>query len=133
MGNVESTNFCVDVMPEGVLWGDIPLIRHKPQWVGPTDYLDRIRPADLQYHVSRGTDQFRRKYLIVYYKGNIQTYFQRYTNSPNGTWSFGEFVGGNPDDRVLITCGNIAAQPESIEKIRNVIAELLPNNTISRV
>jgi len=132
MGNTQSTNFREDVMPDGVSWNDIPYIEHQNNWVGLTDYIDGVKPDDLQYYVSRGTDQYNRDYLIVYYKGNIQTYFQRYTNSPNGTWSFGEFVGGNPDDRVLITCGNIAAQPESIEKIRNMITELLPNNTISR-
>lgn len=130
MGNTHTTNFREDVMPKGVTWNDIPCIEHQENWVGPTDYLDNITPKDLKYYVSRGTDQYGRDYLVVYYKNNIQTYFQRNSDSPNGIWSFGEFVGGKQDDKILITCGNIAAQPDSIASIRNVIAELLPNNII---
>ena len=78
----------------------------------------------------RGKDQFQRLYIVVYYKDNIQTYFQRYTNSPNGIWSYGTYMGGNKDDLILKNAGNIALQYDSMKKIKKIIKELLGNNKI---
>lgn len=131
MGNNESShNFIENVMPDGVKFEDLPEIKHYQHFVGPTDYLDNIYPKNLTHYVMRGKDHFQRLYIVVYYKNNIQTYFQRYTDSPNGIWSYGTYMGGNKDDLILKNSGNIALQNDSMKKIKKIIKELLENNKI---
>ena len=78
----------------------------------------------------RGCDQYNRIYLIVYYKNNIQTYFQRYSDAPNGTWSYGEYMGGNSKDFILCHRGEITTKNDNMIKLRKVIAESLKSNKI---
>ena len=126
-----SYNFIENVMPYAVKFEDLPEIEHQTNFVGPTDYLDGIFPEHLTHYVMRGKDQYKRLYIVIYYKGNIQTYFQRYTGYPDGTWSYGRYLGGNSDDFVIQGCGNIAEQPDNIAKIKEVMIELLENNKIT--
>jgi len=131
MGNgLPTLNFIKEVMPDGVNFEYLPEIKHQDDFVGSTDYLDSIYPEHLTHYVMRGKDQFDRLYIIIYYKHNIQTFFQRYTGHPEGTWSYGMFEGGDSEDVIVPGCGNIAAQPESMAKIKEVITELLKSNEI---
>ena len=93
--------------------------------------MDCIYPKHLSHYVMRGKDQHGRLYLIVYYKGNLQTYFQRYSDSPE-LWSYGSYLGGYHKDYILKGCCNIASQPDSMAKINNVITELLKCNQINK-
>ena len=133
MGNETLYNFIENVMPDGVKFVDLPEIKHQISFVGSTDYIDSIYPEHLSHRVMRGKDHFNRLYIVVYYKGNIQTYFQRYTGQLSGIWSYGKYVWGNLADCVLQGCGNIAAQPDSMAKIKEVITELLDNNKLHPV
>ena len=122
-------SFLNNVLPLNVKYEDLPEIKHQNSFVGDTDYLDNIYPEHLSHYVMRGKDQHARLYLIVYYKGNIQTYFQRYTDN-NELWSYGSYRGGLYEDYILKCSGNIARQPESITSINNIITELLNSNKI---
>jgi len=130
MGTGTSLNFIEEVMPDGVNYEDLPEIKHQYDFVGSTDYLDGIFPEHLTHYVMRGKDQFDRIYIIIYYKKNIQTFFQRYTGHREGTWSYGKFEGGKFEDMIVPGCGNIAAQPESMANIKEVMTELLKSNEI---
>jgi hypothetical protein len=127
---INQTNFIGDVMPNGYKYSDLPKITHQPNFVGRTDYIDKIYPEHLTHYVTRGCDQYKRLYLIVYYKNNIQTYFQRYSDSANGIWSYGEYLGGNSKDFILCHCGEMTSKNDNMIKLREVIAELLKSNKI---
>ena len=129
--NQSNLYFIQNVMPDGVKYEDLPKLEHHLEFVGSTDYLDCIYPTHLTHHVMRGQDQYQRLYIVVYYKGNIQTYFQRYTDTSTSTWSYGEYLGGKKEDFVLPGCGNIAAQPDSMAKIKGVMTALLKSNEIT--
>lgn len=103
-------------------------MEHKKEFVGSTDYIDQILPTHLTHHVMRGIDHFKRKYIVVYWNGNIQTFFQRYTDSEY-CWSYGEFTI-DQDKKILYCHGNIADQPESMATIKLVITDLLKSNYI---
>ena len=128
---MNTNSFIENVLPDGVKFEDLPEIKHQNKFVGYTDYLDSIYPDYLTHYVMRGIDQYNRKYIVVYHKNNIQTYFQRYSNS-TFVWSFGTFQGGEYCDLILQGCCNIAKQPDSIKKIKNVIETKLKSNHIPK-
>jgi hypothetical protein len=123
-------NFIENVLPENVKYEDLPELEHKKEFVGSTDYIDNIFPTDLSHHVMRGIDHFTRKYIVVYYNGNIQTYFQRYSDSEY-CWTYGEFIF-NPTKKFLFCTGNIAAQPNIMATIKTIITQLLKSNYIEK-
>lgn len=131
MGNTINTksDFISNIIPNSMKFEDLPEIEHKRHFVGSTDYIDKIRPEHLTHYVMRGKDQYNRLYTVVYYKNNIQTYFQRYTDN-DYIWSYGEHIGGNNEDKLVSCCGNISSMPDIMEKIKNVINELMINNQI---
>jgi hypothetical protein len=124
-------SFIKNVLPLDIKYEDLPEIKHQNSFVGYTDYLDNIYPEHLTHYVMRGKDQHGRLYLIVYYKDNIQTYFQRYSDNPE-LWSYGSYLGGSYKDYILKCNGNISKQPESMTSINNVITELLNSNQIKK-
>jgi|LakMenEpi03Aug12_release.lakeMendotaPanAssembly.Ray.scaffolds.fasta_scaffold1186826_2 hypothetical protein len=128
MGNQIIYNFIDNVLPENIKYEDLPELKHKEEFVGDTDYIDNIFPRDISHRVMRGIDHFNRKYIVVYYNENIQTYFQRYTGNEN-CWSYGEFTI-NHYNKILYCSGNIATQLDSMATIKKVITELLKSNFI---
>jgi hypothetical protein len=124
-------SFIKNVLPLDIKYEDLPEIKHQNSFVGYTDYLDHIYPEHLTHYVMRGKDQYDRLYLIVYYKDNIQTYFQRYPDNLE-LWSYGSYLGGSYKDYILKCSGNISKQPESMTSINNVITELLNSNKIKK-
>ena len=71
-----------------------PALEWKNEFIGFTDYIDRISPCDVSDPIMIGIDCYRRSFITLkLYKDNQQefviTLFQRYTNDPN-TWTHGK-------------------------------------------
>lgn len=71
-------------------------IEWKQQWLGSTDYIDRVKPEDITNNISYGVDNFKRPFVFVKVKIITSTaeghtdektclliIFQRYTDDPN--------------------------------------------------
>lgn len=71
-----------------------PVLEWKKEYIGCTDYIDRIRPIDLSHPVMIGRDPYQRSFIClkmragVYPKEFVMTMFQRYTNQQD-TWTHG--------------------------------------------
>lgn len=71
-----------------------PVLEWKKEYIGCTDYIDRIRPIDLSDPVMIGRDQYQRSFISlklragVYSKEFVVTMFQRYTDKKD-TWTHG--------------------------------------------
>ena len=77
----------------------IPIIKYKKHFVGPTQYMDRIKKKDLTSPIMIGIDHYRRPFVSIRYSSNIDklvqyesdynftigskilTLFQRYTDT----------------------------------------------------
>ena len=72
-----------------------PILRWKNEFIGFTDYIDRICPSDLDEPVMIGKDGYNRAFITlkltkgVYVKEFVITLFQRYSTDP-GTWTHGK-------------------------------------------
>ena len=64
---------------------------HQHQFVGPTDYIDRIESADIPHAVMWSIDQFSRPYLI--FKVRVTSTSDKFRNPQTRKWcKKGEFV-----------------------------------------
>lgn len=130
---MDSCPFIEDILPTSLLFRNIPTITHLSEFVGATDYIDQIKPHHLSHHIMKGKDHYNRLYIVVLFKGNVQTYFQRYTNDTS-IWTYGEYIDREKTDSVRILTnrsGNIANQPDSVDTIKKVIAELITETGIT--
>jgi len=86
-------NFIEKVLPKGITIDMIPDIKHLDSFVGGTDYIDSIKPEDMEYNIMRGIDQYNRPYISCKNNENndVQTFFKRYTEIENNVWTHGCF------------------------------------------
>ena len=128
-----SLKFLQRILPEGTSWNDLPLLQHKKHFVGNTDYIDSVKPSDLQHRVSRSVDQYNRPYIAILYKGNVQVVFKRYTDPEDPIWTFGGHYIPNPHEVLLLNQNSSQLQNNStnILKIQRAVGELLTSNNLS--
>jgi len=72
---------------------DYPILEFKEKFVGSTDYIDRIKPADVTHPIMIGVDCYKRAFVTIrsinkYGVKVVDTLFQRYTDEKT-TWSNG--------------------------------------------
>ena len=119
-----TSSFINNIIPANVNFESIPELTYKKDFLGPTDYIDNIKPSDLTYPVMRGKDIYNRLYVVVHYKNNVQTYFQRYTNDDT-LWTYGQYIGGKYKDCIVKECGNLLLQPHNMKSIKEIISLLI--------
>ena len=78
-------NFIEKVLPKGITIDMIPDIKHLDSFVGGTDYIDSIKPEDMEYNIMRGIDQYNRPCK------NNENNDKRYTEIENNVWTHGCF------------------------------------------
>ena len=90
--------------------------------VGFTDYIDFIRLKDVRYPFMKGTDVFRRKFIVVKMIVNdeviiMETYFQRYTDNRN-RW----MACGHATRHSLLNTVGTGLISEQIELLKKIIS-----------
>lgn len=93
--------YILDNFPESIIsiFGfenmiNYPIIEFQDNFIGFTEYIDRIRPDDLSEPIMIGIDCYKRPFICIrtlQIRDNIKsvdTLFQRYTNEKE-TWSYG--------------------------------------------
>ena len=75
----------------------IPILEWKDNFLGGTDYIDRIKPEDLNHKIMMGIDRYQRPFICFRIKRynqrygeiySVDTLFQRYTGEKK-TWTNG--------------------------------------------
>jgi len=103
---------------DNLLMGD--KIEWKHEWLGPTDYIDRISHKDLKNTFSYGVDCFRRSFIFVKVKTEHRTFvisvFQRYTDA-------GTYVAISPEMYFEYLQANVALNEHYIELLHNLFSE----------
>ena len=71
----------------------IPILEWKDNFLGGTDYIDRITPEDLNHKIMMGIDRYHRPFICFRIKRDeekysVDTLFQRYTGETQ-TWTNG--------------------------------------------
>lgn len=82
-----------------------PILDFEPKFMGPTNYIDRIRPQDMKHPIMIGVDIYRRPFICIKYFEDIDsdnefgigssliTVFQRYSDNNRGWIKAGNNTG----------------------------------------
>lgn len=108
----------------------LPVLEFKREFVGPTDYIDRIRVQDVSDPLMTGVDCYKRSLITLRMKFTakedlyrikkdedktvVNTYFQRYTDS-DGPYVIGTCYG------LECKIGETLPSKEEVENIRELI------------
>lgn len=70
------------------IWFELEWIDYNPKWMGSTDYIDNIEPADISGNPFRCCyDTYGRLALILRRENDVAVLFQRHTDKTQ-TWAF---------------------------------------------
>ena len=86
--------------------------------MGPTDYIDFVKPWHFKETFRKGTDMYQRKFFCYNYGDGVLTLFQRYTDQPD-YWTHGGILPRNLSQSGGISFAHSPEKDERVELVRN--------------
>lgn len=124
--NENFPNEIIDLMGGNSKMMDYPILSFNENFLGWTDYLDRIKPSDVSYPIMIGVDCFRRAFVTIRTSDingeqTVDTLFQRYSDDKY-TWTHGVLgTGVIQTSGYFFSGGNMNCQ-KTTETISNLLS-----------